>query len=161
MIIAPGWRPGLLGRATELHARHYAKAFGFGRRFEAVVAGGLAEFAPRLRDPRNQIWAALEGDTVIGTIAVDGEDMAPAAHLRWFILHESAHGAGIGRALLQVALAHVDAQGFSETRLWTFAGLDPARVLYERHGFVLAEERPGDQWGEPVMEQLFVRARPS
>ncbi|MBR0653472.1 GNAT family N-acetyltransferase [Plastoroseomonas arctica] len=159
--IACGWRPGLLGRTTELHARYYAQAFGFGPRFEAVVAGGLAEFVPRLRDTRNQIWAALDGETVIGTIAIDGQDMAPAAHLRWFILHEAAQGTGIGRALLQAALAHVDAQGFAETRLWTFAGLNPARRLYERHGFAMADERPGDQWGEPVMEQLFIRPRAS
>jgi GNAT superfamily N-acetyltransferase len=161
LTIAQGWRPGLIGRTTEMHARYYAQAFGFGPRFEAVVAGGLAAFTPRLADPRNAIWAALDGDAIMGSIAIDGEDLAPAAHLRWLILDAGARGGGAGRALLQAALAHVDAQGFAETRLWTFAGLDPARRLYEAHGFHLAEQRPGEQWGERVMEQLFIRPRPS
>lgn len=158
ITIAQGWRPGLLGRATELHARYYATAFGFGPRFEAVVAGGLAEFAPRLADPRNAIWAALNGEEIVGCIAINGEDLAPAAHLRWFILDASARGGGTGRALLRAALV-CDAQGFAETRLWTFAGLDAARRLYEGHDFRLAEERRGAQWGETVMEQLFIRPR--
>ncbi len=161
LTIAQGWRAGLLGRTTELHARYYARAFGFGPRFETVVAAGLAEFCPRLANPRNAIWAALEGEAIVGSIAIDGEHLAPAAHLRWFILDAGARGSGTGRALLRAALAHVDAQGFAETRLWTFAGLDPARRLYEAHGFHIAEQRPGDRWGEPVMEQLFIRPRSS
>ena len=40
-------------------------------------------------------------------------------------------------------------------RLWTFAGLDAARRLYERAGFRLAEERRGTQWGIEVTEQRF------
>jgi hypothetical protein len=40
--------------------------------------------------------------------------------------------------------------------LWTFQGLDAARRLYEKHGFRLAEEREGSQWGERVLEQRFV-----
>jgi len=40
--------------------------------------------------------------------------------------------------------------------LWTFQGLATARRLYEKHGFRLAEERAGSQWGTQVMEQRFV-----
>ena len=39
--------------------------------------------------------------------------------------------------------------------LSTFAGLDEARHLYEKHGFKLCEECEGDQWGVTVTEQLF------
>ena len=37
----------------------------------------------------------------------------------------------------------------------TFAGLDAARHLYERAGFVLCQESEGDHWGRTVMEQTF------
>jgi hypothetical protein len=59
--------------------------------------------------------------------------------------------------LLAEAVAFCDRQGFAETQLWTFRGLDAARRLYESCGFVLAEERPGSQWGAETLEQRFVR----
>jgi DNA-binding MarR family transcriptional regulator/GNAT superfamily N-acetyltransferase len=159
--VAAGYRPGLLARCVELHATWYARAVGFGRDFEAAVAGGLAKFAARLDRPCNQIWWAELGGEVVGTVAIDGEDLGPGcAHLRWFIVAEGARGRGVGRGLLREALAFVDRQGFAETQLWTFPGLDAARRLYEAAGFALAEERLGRQWGEAVMEQRFVR-RPS
>lgn len=159
--IASGYRSGLLGRVTQLHALHYARTVGFGRDFERLVGGGLAEFAGRLASPDNAIWAASRDDAVVGAIAIDGEDLGPGiAHLRWFIVDDAARGGGAGRRLLAAALAFVDARAFAETHLWTFSGLDAARHLYEAHGFALAEERPGSQWGSEVLEQRFVRRRP-
>lgn len=159
VAIAAGYQPGVVGRITEMHALAYARTSGFGRAFEAVVGGGLAEFAGRLDDPRNEIWAATRGGEVVGSVAIDGEDMGPGvAHLRWFIVDDALRGGGVGTRLLDAALAFADAQGVAETQLWTFAGLDAARRLYEARGFVLAEERPGSQWGSEVLEQRFVRA---
>ncbi|THV13714.1 bifunctional helix-turn-helix transcriptional regulator/GNAT family N-acetyltransferase [Rhizobium rhizophilum] len=166
--VQSGWRPGLLGRCIEMHARHYSETSGFGGQFEAIVAGGLAEFATRLDRPCNAIWAGLIDERIVGTIAIDGEDLkgtttsasgARLAHLRLFIVDPSARGSGLGKALLQEALQFVDTQDFSETHLWTFRGLDTARRLYEASGFRLVEERPGSQWGAHVLEQRFVRER--
>ena len=159
--IAAGYRPGLVARITQMHALYYARTSGFGQRFESVVAGGLAEFCDRLDNPRNGIWTVLQDGEIVGSIAIDGEDVAgTVAHLRWFILDERARGSGAGRKLLSAALAFVDALAFAETHLWTFRGLDAARHLYETHGFSLIEERVGDQWGSEVLEQRFVRVRP-
>ncbi|MBP2309978.1 GNAT family N-acetyltransferase [Azospirillum melinis] len=161
--IERGYRPGLIGRAVEMHAQFYARAHGFGAVFESRVAAGLAEFLPRLDRPCNAVWTALDGDRIVGTIAIDGEDLsgdAPApriAHLRWFIVEDGRRGGGLGRRLLDEALAFADRAGFAETRLWTFRGLDAARRLYEAAGFVLAAESPGCQWGTEVTEQSFVR----
>ena len=74
-----------------------------------------------------------------------------------FIVDDELRGAGLGKSLIRAALAFCDAQGFRETQLWTFKGLDAARRLYESHGFALVEERPGDQWGSEVLEQKFIR----
>ncbi|SFE07246.1 MarR family winged helix-turn-helix transcriptional regulator [Paracidovorax konjaci] len=163
-----GYRPGLIARITEMHALYYAREAGFGQRFESVVAGGLAEFCGRLapRSPAlpapNGLWTAEVGGRTVGSVAIDGEDLAPGvAHLRWFIVDDGVRGGGVGRRLLASALAFVDAQStFSETHLWTFSGLQAARRLYEAHGFACVEERPGSQWGREVMEQRFVRRRP-
>jgi DNA-binding MarR family transcriptional regulator/GNAT superfamily N-acetyltransferase len=159
--ILAGYRPGLLARVTEMHALYYAREAGFGRRFEAIVARGLAEFCERLDRPANGIWIALQSGRMVGSVALDGEDLGGGvAHLRWFIVDDEARGAGLGRRLLETALDFADERGFAETHLWTFAGLYAARRLYESHGFGLVEERPGDQWGRQVLEQRFVRRRP-
>lgn len=158
ITIAQGYRPGLLGRAADMHARSYARTSGFGSVFESKVAAGLAEFAGRLKHPVNGIWCALHAGSIVGTIAIDGEDMgAGIAHLRWFIVEDSLRGGGLGRRLLREALAFCDRHGFTETRLFTFRGLDAARTLYEAHGFRLAREWNGRQWGAEVMEQEFIR----
>lgn len=156
--IQSGYRPGIMARITELHALFYARTAGFGQAFESVVAAGLAEFGYRLGNPKNAIWTAVRDGQIIGSIAIDGEDMgAGKAHLRWFIVDDSARGSGVGKQLLDTALAFVDAQSFTETYLWTFSGLEAARHLYESRSFSLAEERPGSQWGSKVLEQRFVR----
>lgn len=159
--LAQGYRTGLIARITQMHALHYARHAGFGRSFETGVAGGLAEFCARLDHPRNAVWTAMREAEILGSIAIDGQDLGEGiAHLRWFILDDPVRGTGTGGRLLDAALDFVDGSGFAETQLWTFSGLDAARRLYERRGFRLAEERPGRQWGSEVLEQRFVRRRP-
>lgn len=156
--LVAGYRTGLIARILEMHAFFYARQSGFGQRFESVVASGLAEFCNRLDKPGNAIWTAMRDNDIIGSVAIDGEDMGDnIAHLRWFIVSDNTRGSGIGRKLLSSALSFVDEKGFRETQLWTFSGLSAARHLYESLGFVCAEERPGEQWGKQVMEQRFVR----
>ena len=158
VVIAPGYRPGVVGRCAELHAAYYSRTVGFGSAFESKVAGGMAEFVQRLDSPRNRLWCACDGNAIVGTVVVDGEDLGgEIAHLRWFIVADGYRGAGLGRRLLAEAVAFCDARGFAETRLWTLAGLDAARTLYEAAGFALAEEWLGDQWGKAIAEQRFVR----
>ncbi|MFS8124348.1 MarR family winged helix-turn-helix transcriptional regulator [Rhizobium sp. BR 250] len=159
--IVEGYRPGLIARITQMHALYYARTSGFGQRFESVVAEGLASFCNRLENPQNAIWVAMRGEEIIGSIAIDGEDLgADVAHLRWFIVDDGVRGGGVGRGLLAAALAFADEKGFAETHLWTFNGLLAARHLYEAHGFACTEEHPGSQWGSEVLEQRFVRPRP-
>lgn len=164
--IVAGYQPGLIARIVQMHALYYARESGFGQRFESVVASGLADFCGRLETPRNAIWAAMQDGQIIGSIAIDGEDLnrknldKDVAHLRWFIVDDGVRGGGVGRRLLSTALAFVDEKAFTETHLWTFAGLSAARRLYEAHGFTCVEEWSGTQWGKEVLEQRFVRPRP-
>ncbi|MVA25645.1 helix-turn-helix domain-containing GNAT family N-acetyltransferase [Agrobacterium vitis] len=158
--IVQGYRPGLIARITQMHALYYARMAGFGLNFECVVATGLADFCNRLGNSKNSIWLAMQAGEIVGSIAIDGEDLgAKTAHLRWFIIDDGMRGGGIGGQLLSAALAYADEKGFEETHLWTFSGLTTARHLYESHGFVCVEERTGNQWGSEVLEQKFVRPR--
>ncbi|MEM5584153.1 helix-turn-helix domain-containing GNAT family N-acetyltransferase [Roseibium sp. AS2] len=159
--IVEGYQTGMIGDIAALHARTHGPIIGTGPTFESVVSKSMAEFMPRIGNPANNSWSVVEGSEVIGSISIDGEDLGGnIAHLRWFILSERLRGKGLGKVLLARALEHCDRHGFGEIHLWTLKGLDAARALYERNGFVLADEYAGDQWGKEVTEQMFVRKRP-
>lgn len=161
LTIVSGYQPGMIGRITEMHGRYYAREHQFGAFFEAKVAAGLAEFSARLNSDKNQLWQAMRDDQIVGSVAIDGEDLQNGeAHLRWFILDENCRGSGAGRQLMQHALAFCDAQGFPAVQLWTFNKLTAARKLYDAVGFTLTREWQGDQWGSEITEQQFTRCRP-
>lgn len=158
IAIQIGYTPGLIGGVAGLHGTLYETIVNFGSTFEAKVAGGLAEFMTRLKNPGNNIWYVKENDKIVASITIDGEDLGQnIAHLRWFIVDGSMQSAGIGTLLLEKALNFCDLKGFSEVHLWTFKGLKAARKLYERNGFILTEEYPDDHWGAEVLEQKFIR----
>lgn len=159
IAVTAGYRPGLIGRIAEMHAAFYSQHYGFGQFFESKVAAGVAEFAGRLQEPCNQVWTAMLNGQIVGSLAIDGQDLGEnKAHLRWFILDDGCRGSGVGRLLMAQAMAFSDQRGFAQTHLWTFKGLEAARKLYESFGFELAHEEEGAQWGRTVTEQEFTRA---
>ena len=161
-VIAEGYRPGIVGRIVSMHADYYSREHGFGLAFESKVAAGLAAFIPRADKPGNHIWTATVDGDIAGSIAIDSEDLGTGeAHLRWFITDDRLRGSGAGRDLLTRAVHFCDEQRLPAIQLWTFAGLDAARYLYENLGFTLTEEFSGAQWGATVIEQRFTRRRPS
>jgi GNAT superfamily N-acetyltransferase len=86
----------------------------------------------RVDRAENGTWAANRAGQIAGTIVIDGGDLGRhPAHLRWFIVDETARSAGIGRRLLTEVVSFCDRKGSPEIELWTFAGLDAAKHLYE------------------------------
>ena len=158
--IHEGFLPGAIGRIAEMHGRYYARDWNMSSFFEARVASDLAEFSQRLDRPMNRLWLAVQAGEIVGSLAIDGEDLGDGkAHLRWVIVDDGLRGSGTGRRLLARAVEFCDGYGFGEIHLWTFKGLDAARKLYEAAGFELAEEWAGDQWGQVLTEQRFIRKR--
>jgi len=151
-----GYIPGAIGRIAELHGTYYYKHWGFDLFFESKVAIELSEFLRRLHEVHDAFWVASVGEKIVGAIAIDGANHnSKGAHLRWFIVAPENQGHGIGKTLLKEAIKFCRKKKFGRVYLWTFAGLDPARHLYERFGFKLCEEREGNQWGRTVTEQRF------
>jgi DNA-binding MarR family transcriptional regulator/GNAT superfamily N-acetyltransferase len=158
--IHEGFLPGAIGRIAEMHGRYYARDWNMSSFFEARVASGVAEFSQRLDRPMNRLWLTVQAGEIVGSLAIDGEDLGDGkAHLRWVIVADELRGSGTGRRMLAKAVEFCDAYGFAEIHLWTFKGLDAAGKLYESVGFGLAEEWSGDQWGQRLTEQRFVRKR--
>ncbi len=159
--IRNGYTATIIARTVEMLHGYMHAHFDFGLAFESRIASDLIEFMARIESPANGIWRAEIGGRIVGSISIDGEDLGDElAHLRWFTVADGMRGTGVGEKLLAAALAFCDRRGYRETQLWTVKGLDAARRLYERHGFVLAEEYEGDQWGSRVIEHKFVRPLP-
>ena len=91
LVVEPGYTPTLIGSIVEMHASYYSRLLNFGAAFETQVAAGLADFVARLSGPDNAIWSVRADGAVVGSVAIDGEDLGQQkAHLRWFIVGEPA-----------------------------------------------------------------------
>ncbi|MEM8642994.1 MAG: GNAT family N-acetyltransferase [Cyanobacteria bacterium P01_G01_bin.54] len=154
--IKTGYIPGSMGRVAELHGTYYHQHWGFGLFFEAKVATGLCEFLIRYDENRDGFWTVSVAGRVEGAIAIDGiEAESKGAYLRYFILSDVLRGKGIGKQLINLAIDFCRSRQYTRVYLWTFEGLNTARYLYEKMGFVLVEQGQGNQWGKPVNEQRF------
>ncbi len=151
-----GYIPGAIGRIAELHGRYYHEYWGFDLFFESKVATELSEFLCRFNKARDGFWVATVEEKIVGSIAIDGIDYdTKGGHLRWFIVAPENQGRGTGKILIKEAIEFCRRTKFNRVYLWTFAGLDVARHLYEKWGFRLCEQREGNQWGRTVTEQMF------
>lgn len=84
---------------------------------------------------RGRFWIALDGDRVIGTVAI--RDMGEGrAKLNRMFVQSSYHGKGVGQGLLEHALEHAKDQGFDEVILNTHTNMHRAHQFYEKNGFV-------------------------
>lgn len=151
-----GYIPGAIGRVAELHGTYYYKHWGFNLFFESKVAMELSEFLRRFNEARDGFWVATIEEKIVGSVAIDGlHGDGQGAHLRWFIIAPEHQGHGIGNRLLKEAVEFCRKKEHGRIYLWTFAGLHPARHLYEKFGFKLCEEHEGEHWGKAVKEQRF------
>lgn len=152
-----GYIPGLVGRVTELHARYYSAVWAFGSFFETKVASEMAAFISRYDPALDRVWSVLQNRRIYGSLSIDRSgESEDTAHLRWFIMSEAHRGRGLGNELISRAMTFCRQQNYAKVYLWTFQGLDQAGHLYQKAGFELVEEFPGEQWGTPVTEQRYV-----
>ena len=153
--IVPGYIPGGLSASCALQTRYYARHHGFGSLFEAGRLADIGEFLNRYASDRDGVWLLVDSGHVQGSIVIDGGvGGSHTAQLRWFIVADALQGRDLGQRLMSAAM-NFCRQRFATIHLHTFAGLDAARHLYERHGFKLISERPSTDWGPPVLDQHF------
>ncbi len=153
-----GYFPGVVGKITEVHAVYYHEHWGFDATFETQVGGELSEFIREFQKDRDGLWVATRGGGFAGSVAIDGRKATDeGARLRWFIVVPELQGSGIGNALMARAVTFSQDRGYTRVYLWTFKGLESARILYERYKFCLCEERDVTQWGQNLREQKYER----
>ncbi len=161
--IVSGYRPGILGRTLEMHLAYYSRVAGWGSSFETSLAVDMAGLVGRLDRPPNEAWSAVQTlpggaeERIVGTIFIDGEipGQPGVAHLRCFIVDERVRGLGVGRRLLDVAMAFVRQTGVGQVVLWTMAGLLAACRLYEQAGFEMVLETEVAKWGQTAVLRQY------
>lgn len=151
-----GYVPGGLAQSCALQTSYYARHHNFGATFEAGRMHDIGTFLGRYNPSQDGVWLLVDRGAVQGSIVIDGAGSANDAQLRWFIVSEDVRGRGWGDRLMSEAMRFCRTR-FARVHLHTFAGLDAARRLYERHEFVLTDEQPTTAWGPAVLEQRFER----
>lgn len=156
IIESEKYKPGIIGRITELHADYYSKNWNFGLYFEAKAATELSEFLNRFDKNRDGIWILEINEKIQGSIIIDGiKSNELGARLRWFIIDSDYQGKGMGNILMNKAIKFCKDKKYKRVYLWTFEGLDAAKHLYEKYGFKVCKEQESNQWGKNMKEQMF------
>lgn len=147
-------RPGDLGYVMYLHGSFYGREYGYGLSFESYVAAGLHEFYEQYDPARDRFWLCEHQGRIIGSLLLmhRGEE---AAQLRYFMVLPEYQGIGLGKRLMEMAMAFFRERGYASAYLWTVDELPVAAALYRRHGFVRTEEKPSTAFGKPLREQRY------
>lgn len=148
---------GDLGWIVQRHGVLY-EPYGWGPRFEGLVATVVADFAAN-GDPKGERCLLAErGGERLGSIMVTNGDRGKKrdiAKLRLLLVEPSARGTGLGTRLVAEAIAFATRAGYRTMRLWTADVLHDARRIYERAGFQLVGEKRGDLFGPKTKEQTW------
>jgi GNAT superfamily N-acetyltransferase len=147
-------QPGDIGRVTAIHGKLYAEEYGLSHVFEAYVAETLAEFGKGYRPERDRLWLVERDGRLVGSIGIVGRDDR-AAQLRWLLVAPEARGCGLGRHLVEEALAFCREAGYRSVYLWTVHLLPTAARLYTSFGFAKTESLPPADWGVEVIEERY------
>jgi len=147
-------RPGDIGAIIHLHGLLYAREYGWGERFEALVADIAAKFIQNFDAARERCWVAEMHGVVVGSVFLvkHSDDVAK---LRLLIVDPSARGLGIGRHLVAECIDFARDSGYRMITLWTQDILRAAQHIYEKSGFRLVREEPHCAFGIPMVGQIW------
>ena len=147
-------RPGDMGWVVAQHGALYAREYGWGRRFEALVAGVIAEFLRNFDPKLERCWIAESGGERVGSVFVVKKDRA-TAQLRMLLLDPQARGQGLGRRLVEECIAFARSRGYRKLMLWTHDNLTAARAIYAKLGFQLVKKEKHRHFGVPVVGEYW------
>jgi DNA-binding MarR family transcriptional regulator/N-acetylglutamate synthase-like GNAT family acetyltransferase len=151
-------RAGDMGWVVERHGVLYGQEYGWGARFEALVADIVAKFLRDYDAKRERCWIAErridEHVERVGSVFVVRQSES-IAKLRLLLIEREARGAGLGKRLVQECIGFARESGYRKLVLWTHANLVAARAIYTKLGFRKVKSEPHRQFGVPVIGEYW------
>ena len=147
-------RAGDLGRVVTLHGELYHREFGYDHRFEALVAGIVAEFAERFDPRRERCWIAELNGEAVGSVFLVRKSPT-VAKLRLLVIHPKARGLGLGRRLTRACIRFAREKRYRKIVLWTQSHLAAARAIYEAEGFRRTASEPHRSFGKRLVAETW------
>jgi DNA-binding MarR family transcriptional regulator/GNAT superfamily N-acetyltransferase len=145
--------PGDLGWIVQRNAALYAAEYGFNTDYEGLVARIVADFAEDHDPHLERVWIAELDGRPVGCVMCVRDEAPGAARLRLLLVEPDARGHGIGDRLVRACVEFAREVGYREMVLWTNDILGSARAIYQRHGFVLVDEKPHRSFGVDLLGQ--------
>jgi ribosomal protein S18 acetylase RimI-like enzyme len=147
-------RPGDYGRVVALHGELYAREFGYDARFEALVAGIVAEFIGHFDRRRERCWIAEMNGEVVGSVFLVRKSDT-VAKLRLLIIHPKARSHGLGRRLTRACIRFARAKRYKKIVLWTQSHLGAARAIYQAQHFRKTKSSPHRSFGKRLVAETW------
>jgi DNA-binding MarR family transcriptional regulator/GNAT superfamily N-acetyltransferase len=147
-------RPGDMGWVIQAHGAIYEAEYGWGLRFEALVAEIAAKFIQNFDPKRERCWIAEMEGTPVGSVFVVKESPT-VAKLRLLIVDPPARGQGLGKRLVAECIAFSRRAGYKKLVLWTQSNLAAARAIYAAAGFKKIKSEPHREFGIPLTGEYW------
>ncbi|MGH8708433.1 MAG: GNAT family N-acetyltransferase [Burkholderiales bacterium] len=147
-------RPGDLGWVVQRHGELYWREYGYDERFEALVAGIVAQFVENFDALRERCWIAESKGKRLGAVCVVKQSPR-VAKLRLLIVEPAARGMGLGGRLVRACVRFARAAGYGKVVLWTQSELEAARAIYIKTGFRLVRREPHTSFGKRLVGEYW------
>jgi len=156
-LVLRSHQPGDMGWVIHRHGALYAREYGYDERFEALVAEIAAKFIQNLDPRRERCWIAEKDGEIVGSVFLVKQS-AKVAKLRLLLVEPSARGLGLGKRLVDECIRFARQAGYRTITLWTQETLHAAQHIYEKAGFRMVREQPHQDFGIPMVGQIWEMA---
>ncbi|MFN2643920.1 MAG: GNAT family N-acetyltransferase [Burkholderiales bacterium] len=153
-IVLRPHRPGDMGWVVERHGVLYEREYGWGARFEALVAEIVAKFLRGFDRRRECCWIAEQAGERLGSAFLVTENRT-SAKLRLLLVEPQARGCGLGKRLVDECISFARKSGYRKLVLWTHANLSAARAIYRKLGFRRVRSEPHREFGLRVVGEYW------
>lgn len=111
---------------------------------------GRHKFYHNISNYFEKFWYINGKETIVGTVGIKQLDMKKC-ELKSLFLYNGYQGKGLGKQLLETAIAYARTKGYAQIYLDTLSTSEKAIRLYQKSGFVFTERYNDNQVADVFM----------